>query len=252
MLAEMGDLVSPGSPEALMLDRLDPERMPVHVAVIMDGNGRWAKSRGLDRIEGHRKGAETARMMIETCARLSIRYLTLYAFSSENWKRPAREVNALMDMLYENLELKGDLLKKHDIRLRVLGEKARLPRRLAVKLRQTEEMSTEFGHMVVNLALNYGGRQEILQAVKSLMKKGLAPAKITEADFRSELYTKNDPDPDLVIRTSGERRLSNFLIFQSAYAELYFAAEMWPDFRVLPFLEALTDFQKRKRRFGGI
>lgn len=252
MLAEMGDLVSPGSHEAALLADLDSGRMPKHVAVIMDGNGRWAGSRGFERIEGHRRGAETARLIIELNARLSIPYLTLYTFSSENWKRPSREVNALMGMLYDNLELKAELLKKHNIRLKVLGERGRLPRRLAAKLKQTEEMSRTFDHMVVNLALNYGGRQEIIHAVRSLVQEGLSPENITEDVFRKALYTRDDPDPDLVIRTSGEIRLSNFLIFQSAYAELYFAPQMWPDFRVAPFLEALTDYQQRQRRFGGI
>jgi len=226
--------------------------MPAHVAMIMDGNGRWAKERGLDRLEGHRRGAETARLIVEACARLSIPVLTLFAFSSENWKRPPREINALMNMLYENLERKAELLKRHSIRMRMIGEPKRLPGKLARKLKETESLSRDFSGMTVNLAINYGGRQEILHAIRALIAAGVDGDGVTDAALRNHLYTGNDPDPDLVIRTSGEERLSNFLIYQSAYSELVFAPEMWPDFRVNALLRALTEYQSRQRRFGGI
>ncbi|HDP95682.1 MAG TPA: di-trans,poly-cis-decaprenylcistransferase [Candidatus Aminicenantes bacterium] len=248
----MADLVQPRSQEEKLLQGLDPKRMPKHVAIIMDGNGRWAQSRGLSRLEGHRKGAATARLIVEACARMSIPILTLYTFSSENWKRPPREINALMNMLYENLEQKAELLKRHRIRMRMIGEPTRLPARLGRKIKETEEMSRDFTDMTVNLAINYGGRQEILQAVRSMIKAGVNAESVSDETLRQYLYTQNDPDPDLVIRTSGEQRLSNFLVYQSAYAELIFARELWPDFLMGPLLRSLTEFQSRQRRFGGI
>ncbi|MBN1196856.1 MAG: di-trans,poly-cis-decaprenylcistransferase [Candidatus Aminicenantes bacterium] len=248
----MEGLVQQGSLEADLLQGLDAKRLPGHVAIIMDGNGRWASRRGMSRLEGHRKGAETARLIVEACARLSIPILTLYTFSSENWKRPPREINALMNMLYDNLEQKSELLKRHRIRLRMIGEPTRLPARLSRKLKETEEMSRDFTDMTVNLAINYGGRQEILQAVRSMIEQGVNAGKVSDGVFKKYLYTGDDPDPDLLIRTSGEQRLSNFLIYQSAYAELVFAPELWPDFLLGPLLRSLTEFQSRQRRFGGI
>lgn len=252
MFADMEGMIRAGSPEARLLDGLDAGRLPEHIAIIMDGNGRWAKNRGKDRIEGHRRGAETARLIVEACARLSIPVLTLYTFSSENWKRPTREVNALMNMLYENLVRKAELLKQHNVRLRMIGDPVRLPARLSRKLKEIETMSKGFSAMTLNMALNYGGRQEILHAVRELIASGAKPEDISHESLRRHLYTGDIPDPDLVIRTSGEQRLSNFLIYQSAYSELVFSQELWPDFRVLPLLEALTEYQSRQRRYGGI
>lgn len=252
MLADMANLVQPGTAAAEMLAGLQADRMPAHIAMIMDGNGRWAKNRGLSRLEGHRQGAATARLVVEACARLNVPFLTLYTFSSENWKRPPREINALMNMLYENLEQKAELLQRHQIRMRMIGEPGRLPSRLSRKISEIEEMSRDYSHMTVNLAINYGGRQEVLRAVNAIIKAGLDAGKVTDQVFRQYLHTLNDPDPDLVIRTSGEQRLSNFLIYQSAYAELVFAPEWWPDFQVEPLLRALTEYQSRQRRFGGL
>ena len=252
MLDTFKGLIEAGSEEASLLQSIDSGKIPSHVAVIMDGNGRWAKAQGQQRVEGHRKGAATARLITETAARLGIKYLTLYAFSSENWKRPVTEVNALMDMLYENMVTRRDLLMDNKIRLKVIGDLKRLPGKLKRKLQETEDMTAGLERMQINLALNYGSRSEIVQAVKGMLEDGIKPSKVNEGMLSQYLYTGGCPDPDLVIRTSGERRISNFLLFQIAYAELYFTDVFWPDFGIAEFFNAIIDFQHRKRRFGSI
>lgn len=242
----------PGSEERGLIELIDPKRLPAHVAITMDGNGRWARSRGLERNAGHSAGAEAAREVTEAAARLGIRTLTLFTFSSENWKRPPGEVQFLMDMLYENLLNRRELLTDNDIRLKVIGDLERLPGRLRRKLEEAEGMSRGHRRMQVNLALNYGGRQEILRAVRAVVEAGIPAARVNEEAFASRLYTAGCPDPDLVIRTSGEQRVSNFLLFQIAYSELYFTPVLWPDFRARELFRAVIDYQGRERRFGKI
>jgi undecaprenyl diphosphate synthase len=231
---------------------IDPARLPRHVAVIMDGNGRWAKQKGLNRNAGHSAGAEAAREITETSARLGIRYLTLFTFSSENWKRPASEVQFLMDMLYDNLIRRQKLLDENDIRLRIIGDLEKLPGKLRKKLQESERKSESHRRLQVNLALNYGSRPEILRAVREIIAQGIPAEQVDEAAFSRFLYTGGVPDPDLLIRTSGELRLSNFLLFQIAYSELYFTPTLWPDFRAREFFQALIDYQSRERRFGNL
>ncbi len=252
MLDMFKGLIEAGSEEESLLKTIDLKRLPAHVAVIMDGNGRWAKQRGMQRVEGHKRGAATARLITETAVRLGIKYLTLFAFSSENWKRPVTEVNTLMDMLHENMVERRDLLINNKIRLKVIGDLKRLPGKLKRKLQETEELTSGLDKMQINLALNYGSRSEIVHAVKGMLEDGVAPSNVNEDLLSKYLYTGGCPDPDLVIRTSGERRISNFLLFQIAYAELYFTDVFWPDFGVAGFFNAVIDFQHRKRRFGSI
>jgi undecaprenyl diphosphate synthase len=244
--------IASGSKEEGLLLQIEKKKLPVHVAIIMDGNGRWAKRRSLDRFEGHLAGAEAARVVAECCARLGIGYLTLFTFSSENWKRPVREVNRLMDMLYRKLTEEREILTKNRIRLRVLGDLERLPRKLRAKLNETEALTEGHENLQINLALSYGARQEIIQAVRRIAMDGIPVQKINEKLFKKYLYTGDIPDPELLIRTSGEYRISNFLLFQSAYSEFYFSPELWPDFGVKSLLSALLDFQNRERRYGGI
>jgi undecaprenyl diphosphate synthase len=242
----------PGSEEQALLTRIDDKRLPAHVAITMDGNGRWAKQKDLDRNAGHRAGAEAAREVTEVAARLGIRYLTLFTFSSENWKRPAAEVQFLMDMLYENLLQRQALLDENDIRLKIIGETDKLPGKLQKKLQDSEKRSRQHKRMQVNLALNYGSRREILHAVRAIIAAGIPARRINEETFGRFLHTADCPDPDLLIRTSGELRISNFLLYQIAYSELYFTQTLWPDFRAKEFFRAIIDFQGRSRRFGNI
>jgi undecaprenyl diphosphate synthase len=245
-------LYSPESEEYALISQIDEKRLPAHVAVIMDGNGRWAKQKDLDRNAGHSAGAEAAREITETAARLGIQYLTLFTFSSENWKRPAGEVQFLMDMLYENLLKRQKLLDENDIKLKIIGAMDKLPGPLRKKLRESEERSRDHRRLQVNLALNYGSRHEIVNAVREIVARGLPAERIDEATFSGFLYTAGCPDPDLLIRTSGEMRLSNFLLYQIAYAELYFTPTLWPDFRASDFFQAVIAYQARERRYGNL
>ncbi|MCL6621633.1 MAG: isoprenyl transferase [Syntrophobacterales bacterium] len=233
---------------------LDPARLPRHVAIIMDGNGRWAKQRGYPRMRGHAAGAESARAVIREARRLGIGYLTLFAFSEENWQRPAREIRTLMALLKRYLRQELREMQEHGIVFNAIGNLARLPADVQEELRRTREATQNGSGMVLTLALSYGGRSDILQAVQTLAREvqagRLSPDEIDAARFAGALYTAGLPDPDLVIRTSGEYRLSNFLLWQSAYAELYFTPTYWPDFREEEFHRALWDYQRRDRRFG--
>jgi len=252
MLTEFGDLIKEGTEAYRLARQIDPQKVPVHLAVIMDGNGRWAQKHGLKRVEGHKVGAESARKITEYSVRSGIKYLTLFAFSSENWKRPVTEVNTLMNMLYENLVEQKELLMKNEIQLKIVGDIDRLPGKLKKKLIETMELSKSHRKMQLNLALNYGARMEIIRAVKGIVEDNISAKKINEALFRKYLYTSDTPDPDLLIRTSGELRISNFLLYQVAYSELYFTPTPWPDFRLEEFLNALVDYQHRERRFGKV
>lgn len=217
----------------------------------MDGNGRWAKKRGLPRIEGHRRGEKTVEMVIKTARELGIKYLTLFAFSTENWNRPKEEVEALFKILEEAIEKRLEEIHKNKIRLKFIGRIEKLPSSLKEKIFLAEEKTKNNKKMVLNIALNYGGKEEILNAVNSILKENLKN-EIDENLFSKYLYTKDIPYPDLLIRTGGEKRISNFLLFQIAYTELYFTKTLWPDFKKRDFLKAISDYQRRERRFGNI
>jgi undecaprenyl diphosphate synthase len=238
---------------------LSPEAqaaLPRHVAIIMDGNGRWARQRHLPRIEGHRAGAESARVIIRTAGELGIKYLTLYAFSVENWNRPKEEVNALMKYLVHYLKTETAELNKNHVRLEVIGQAYRLPENVQDHLRKSIATLSKNNGLTLVMALSYGGRTEIVDAVRALASKvkggELDPADITEQIFAQHLYTHNVPDPDLLIRTSGEMRISNFLLWQISYTELAVTNTLWPDFRRPQFLSALEEYTRRHRRFGGL
>ncbi len=234
------------------MDR-DKEPSPlIHLAIIMDGNGRWARKRGLPRTEGHREGTKTAKKIVESCRKLGIRYLTLYTFSRENWKRPKKEVNFLFELLVKFLNKEYKSLVKQSIRLNILGDYRELPFTARRAIEFTLKQTRDCREMVLNLALNYSGREEILSACKRIIQENIPSEKINEKLFKSYLYTGDQPDPDLIIRTSGEIRLSNYLLFQSAYSELYFTPVLWPDFTEEDLLKAIEDYKKRQRRFGGI
>lgn len=231
------------------LTALTPDELPRHLAVIMDGNGRWAKMRGLDRSEGHRAGARAVREIVTECRSLGIGWLTLYAFSSENWNRPPAEIAALFNLLVEFLRVETPLMAEKGIRLNVLGDMNGLPvpQRLALKHSMAK---TARGEMVLNLALNYSSRTELVNAIKTMLEEKLDPTTITEDTISQYLYTSGMPDPDLVIRTSGEQRLSNYLLYQCAYSELYFTNTLWPDFDKHELRKALVEYSSRTRRFG--
>lgn len=223
-----------------------------HLAIIMDGNGRWAQKRGLPRSEGHKEGTKTAKKIVEACRKLNIKYLTLYTFSKENWKRPKDEVNFLFDLLVKFLNQEYKFLVEQSIKLNILGEVSKLPFTARQAINFTLKKTAHCSEMVLNLALNYSGREEIIRACKEIIKKGVSPDEIDEESFKSYLYTKDQPDPDLIIRTSGELRLSNYLLYQSAYSELYFTPTLWPDFDEKELNKAIEDYLKRNRRFGGL
>jgi undecaprenyl diphosphate synthase len=245
--------IAPGSEEERLVAELDMARLPAHIAVIMDGNGRWAKERGLPRVEGHRAGIESVREAVETAARTGIRVLSLYAFSIENWKRPKREVSTLFRVLEQYLKKEDKVLVRNDLRLKVLGRRDGLPASLLKELDRVEALTAGHGRMVIGLALNYGARTEIVDAVRAIVGEGRkSPNDIDEDTIARHLYTAGLPDPDLLIRTSGESRISNFLLWQIAYAEIWITPTLWPDFRKRHFFQALLDYQKRERRFGDI
>ena len=233
---------------------IDPSKLPAHVAVIMDGNGRWAEARGLSRVEGHREGAGSVRAVTRTSRELNIRWLSLYAFSEENWQRPRSEVRALMNLLLEYLDGEREEMLENGIRLKTIGQLDRLPGKVRRKIAEVEAGTAHGKDMTVMLCLSYGGRSELVAAARALcrdaIKERLKPSKITEDMLSSYLYTAGVPDPDLLIRTSGEMRISNFLLWQMAYTEFYFTPVLWPDFREEQYLAALTEYQDRERRFG--
>jgi undecaprenyl diphosphate synthase len=228
------------------------ECIPRHVGVIMDGNGRWAQLRGLPRVEGHKRGAERTKDIIRAANEIGIGFLTLYAFSLENWQRPEEEVFSLMDLLKKYLIYEIKELLEEGIGFRAIGDLERLPADVQVLLKKTEEMTAGSKGLVVVLALSYGGRNEIIRAVRKVVELGLRPEDIDEDTFVNLLDTRGMPPVDLVIRTSGEKRLSNFLLWQAAYGELYFTDTLWPDFTKEEFLFAIQDFQRRERRFGAV
>ncbi len=236
------------------LNRIDKGRLPRHVAIIMDGNGRWAKAQGQNRVSGHREGVKTVREITEAAAEIGIEYLTLYTFSTENWQRPAFEVNALMMLLIEAVRAEIETLMRNDIRLKVIGDMDKLPSKTYKALVEGIEKTRDNKRMSLVLALNYSAKWEILRGVQKLAEKAakglIKPSEITETIFENELSTAGMPDPELMIRTSGETRVSNFLLWQLAYAEFYFTNTYWPDFKKNDFYEAIYTYQMRERRFG--
>jgi undecaprenyl diphosphate synthase len=255
MFENFNAIVKPKSADAELLAAIDPARLPEHIAVIMDGNGRWAKLRGKARIFGHRAGSDSVKAIIDTCARLEITAITLYAFSTENWKRPKSEVSGLMSMLKRVLRRELEQVHGNNIRFQAIGDLAGLSQDVQDELAAATEKTRNNTGMVMNVALNYGGRAEItraanLAAAQSAERGG--SAEMTEADIERNLYTAGLPDVDLMIRTSGEFRLSNFLLWQLAYSEIYVTPVLFPDFRRPQIFEAIIDYQKRDRRFGGV
>ena len=244
--------------EAEVYRQLDPERLPKHIAIIMDGNGRWAKRRHLPRVAGHRSGVTAVRSTVETAARIGIPALTLYAFSEENWKkRPQSEVDFLMGLLSRYLKAEVPILNKNNIRLEYIGRQHELPPDVQERMEWAREATSRNSGMVLTLALNYSARSELVDAFRSIVSAaalngGLDHLEIDEETVARHLYTRNLPDPDLVGRTSGEMRLSNFLLWQLAYAEIYVTPTLWPDFRGLHLLEGIAEYQKRERRYGGL
>jgi len=233
-----------------------PDQLPAHLAVIMDGNGRWATQRGLPRVAGHRKGAEAVRKMVRYCGELGIPNLTLFAFSSENWQRPPREVGLLLELFAQMLDKEVQSLHKNGIRLQVVGDVSRFPKKIQKRITHAQRLTADNSRLRLNIAASYGGRWDITEACKSLCESvktdHLEPEKITENLLNSRLSTEGLPDPDLFIRTGGERRISNFLLWQLAYAELYFVDDLWPDFDEKCLAVALRWFSQRQRRFGRV
>ncbi len=244
--------VQSGSVEAGLASQVDYSRLPAHVAIIMDGNGRWAAQRRLPRVEGHRAGINAVRDVVELSARLGIDVLTLYAFSVENWKRPATEVSVLMGLLKRYLRSELQTLMQNNIRFNVIGRDAELSDDIRRELEVGIDKTHRNSGMLFNIALNYGGRAEIVEAARRAIESGLSPSELDEGRFGELLYTAGQPDPDLLIRTSGEMRVSNFLLWQIAYSEIWVTDTLWPDFRARHLLEGILAYQKRERRYGGI
>ena len=236
----------------MLVGQVNFERLPEHIAIIMDGNGRWAAQRHLPRVEGHRAGIDAVRDTVETAARLGIKVLTLYAFSIENWKRPAAEISTLMMLLKRYLRSELKTLLTNDIKFRVIGRMDDLADDIQDELRAAMDRTAHDTGMLFNIALNYGGRAEIVDAARRAIEAGIRPEDLDEQRFASFLYTAGQPDPDVLIRTSGEMRVSNYLLWQIAYAEIYVTETLWPDFRRRHLLEAVLAYQKRERRYGGI
>ncbi len=251
MQALLEDL-APGEVDYTLARAIDPSRLPAHIAIIMDGNGRWAGRRNLPRVAGHRAGVQAVRAVVETSARLGLRALTLYAFSVENWKRPPAEVEMLWRLLRIYLRAELPLMMRHNIRFAAIGRLDELPAFVRGELESVVRKTEGNRGLRLNLAVNYGGRAEIVDAVKALVEDARRGAEIDEAAISARLYTAGMPDPDLLIRTSGEMRISNFLLWQIAYAELYVTETLWPDFSRTELLEAILDYQRRDRRFGGL
>src|SRR4029453_7746623 len=241
-----------GHPDEMLVGQVNFERLPEHIAIIMDGNGRWGEQRHLPRVEGHRAGIDAVRDTVETAARLGIRVLTLYAFSIENWKRPPAEVSTLMLLLKRYLRSELNTLLSNDIRFRVIGRMEELSPDIQDELHAAIQRTAASRGMLFNIALNYGGRAEIVDAARRAIASGVRPEDLDERRFASFLYTAGQPDPDLLIRTSGEMRVSNYLLWQIAYSEIYVTDTLWPDFRRRHLIEAVLAYQKRERRYGGI
>jgi len=253
MKKDLRGFIKPGSAEEALVHQIDFSKIPRHVAVIMDGNGRWAKKRNLPRMEGHRAGSKSVREVVETCSRVGVKYLTLYAFSKENWKRPKKEVKTLWSLLGDYLKKESNVLVENEFKLNVVGQMDRIPEKTKKELIKVMEMTKNYDRFIINLALNYSGRSEIVDAVKKIMDTDkISKDDLNEELFSEYLYTSGIPDPDLLIRTSGELRVSNFLLWQIAYSEIWVTPVLWPEFNRKHLLEAIVEFQERERRFGDI
>jgi undecaprenyl diphosphate synthase len=253
--SEIEEVIDRGSVEEKLLHQIDFARLPAHVAIIMDGNGRWAQSRNLPRVEGHRAGIASVRETVETCARLGLEVLTLYAFSVENWKRPRSEVDTLMKLLKQYLRRELPTLMENNIRFQVIGRMSELAPDVISELESGMQQTDKNTGLLFNIALNYSGRAEIVDACRAIVREALKSGQEPELDERTlskYMFTAGQPDPDLMIRTSGELRVSNFLLWQIAYAEIWVTDTLWPDFRKRDLFEAIIDYQKRDRRYGGI
>ena len=252
----LDEIAEPGTREREILERIDPDRMPRHVAIIMDGNGRWAKARSLPRVEGHRAGIRSVRETVETAARLGIEVITLYAFSTENWKRPRHEVLTLMGLLKEYIKRELKNLRSNNLRFRPIGRIDQFDESVQQELQRAVDGTADCTGTLVQIALNYSGRQELTDVIRAGVTEGvngtLRPDGVDEEWINDHLMTSGCPDPDLLIRTSGEQRISNFLLWQVAYAEIYFCPVLWPDFTTADLLAAVLEFQQRERRFGGL
>ncbi len=252
----LDEIAAPGTREREILERIDPDRMPRHVAIIMDGNGRWAKARSLPRVEGHRAGIRSVRETVEAAARLGFEVITLYAFSTENWKRPRHEVLTLMGLLKEYINRELNSLRDNNLRFRPIGRIDQLDSSVQRELQRAVEGTADCTGTLVQIALNYSGRQELTDVIRAGVTEGvngtLSPDGVDEEWINNHLTTSGCPDPDLLIRTSGEQRISNFLLWQVAYAEIYFCPVLWPDFTTADLLTAVLEFQRRERRFGGL
>ncbi|MEA1972083.1 MAG: isoprenyl transferase [Candidatus Cloacimonadota bacterium] len=238
-----------------MIENIDKDKMPKHIGVIMDGNGRWAKAKKKSRIKGHYEGVNTVRKIVEVAGEIGLEYMTIYAFSTENWNRPKLEVKALFKLLMDSLLKEVDNLHKNNVNMHFIGTAEHLEKGFLQKVNKISKKTWNNTGLYFNIALNYGGRKEIIEGINRLIEDKISQKineEITEEDFSKYLYTANQPDPDLIIRTSGEQRLSNFLVWQSAYSEFWFTKIYWPDFDKANFLEAILDYQKRKRRFGDV
>jgi undecaprenyl diphosphate synthase len=248
------EILKPNDPDWALASAVDPARLPAHIAIIMDGNGRWAKKRNLPRVAGHRAGVDPVRNTVDSCARLGIQALTLYAFSVENWKRPRAEVETLWRLLRYYLRQELPDLMRNNIRFQAIGRIDELPHQIQRELMETIHATARNTGLRLSLAINYGGRAEIVDAVKAMLDKARRgePVEVTEESISAHLYTASLPEPDLLIRTSGEMRISNFLLWQIAYSELYVTDTLWPDFGRANLLQAILDYQKRDRRFGGL
>ena len=233
-------------------EKIDKNNLPRHIGIIMDGNGRWAKKRGMPRTFGHRFGAETLEKISVYCGELGVKAITAYAFSTENWKRPKEEVDAIMDLLLEYLKNAEERIGGRNVVIRVIGDRTPLSEEIKEQIIKTEELTKNNTGIVLNIALNYGGRDEVVYAVKQALKNGKSPEELTEDDITNNLYAFDSPPVDLIIRPSGEYRLSNFLLWQSAYAEFWFSSVLWPDFSKKDMERAILDYQKRNRRYGGV
>ena len=256
-IKDLLEVLKPGSEDWVLANSLDPARMPAHIAIIMDGNGRWARRRNLPRVAGHKAGMDPVRNTVETCTRLGIQALTLYAFSAENWKRPRTEVDMLWRLLRLYLSRELPDLMRNGIRFTCMGRLDQLPPRVRHELQIAIDATARNDGMRLNVAINYSGRAELVDALNAILEDArqrgqLEELRIDEQAIASRLYTAGLPDPDLLIRTSGEMRISNFLLWQIAYAELYVTETLWPDFRRADLLHAIVDYQKRDRRFGGL
>jgi undecaprenyl diphosphate synthase len=247
------EALAPGSEDLALARAIDSGRIPAHIAIIMDGNGRWAQQRSSPRVAGHKAGVSAVRATVETCARLGVGALTLYAFSVENWKRPRLEVDTLWRLLRVYLRSELELMTRHDIRFTAIGRLEALPAHVRAELEEVTNRTAGNRGLRLNLAINYGGRAELVDAVRKLVNDAReSGVEVTEEAISARLYTAGLPDPDLLIRTSGEMRISNFLLWQIAYAELYVTETLWPDFNCTELLRAILDYQKRDRRFGGL